>query len=204
MPGQGMHASAMKTLIRPDSIRSTLDRWHLTGPSVVPGEPAWDAARQAWNLAVDQQPMAVVFPRTVADVTAVVEIARTTGAKVVTQGTGHGASAYGSMRDTILIRTDWGASRARVMVTTVHAPEREHWREWIPEHPTDMLENLAAVDGMIYLVYLHDAYTRIEVRDLEGALDHDLELPGIGTAKVQRYAEPFLEAIRVWKKSRRA
>ncbi len=40
-----------------------------------------------------------------ADVTAVVEIARTTGAKVVTQGTGHGASAYGSMSDTILIRT---------------------------------------------------------------------------------------------------
>jgi ATP-dependent DNA helicase RecQ len=30
-----------------------------------------------------------------------------------------------------------------------------------------------------------------------------LHLPGIGAAKVQRYAEPFLDAIRVWKKSRR-
>jgi ATP-dependent DNA helicase RecQ len=30
-----------------------------------------------------------------------------------------------------------------------------------------------------------------------------LHLPGIGAAKIQRYAEPFLEAIRVWKKSRR-
>jgi ATP-dependent DNA helicase RecQ len=29
-----------------------------------------------------------------------------------------------------------------------------------------------------------------------------LHLPGIGTAKVQRYAEPFLDAIRIWKKSR--
>ncbi len=29
-----------------------------------------------------------------------------------------------------------------------------------------------------------------------------LHLPGIGVAKVQRYAEPFLDAIRIWKKSR--
>lgn len=30
-----------------------------------------------------------------------------------------------------------------------------------------------------------------------------LHIPGIGEAKIQRYAEPFLEIIRVWKKSRR-
>jgi ATP-dependent DNA helicase RecQ len=30
-----------------------------------------------------------------------------------------------------------------------------------------------------------------------------LHIPGIGVAKIQHYAEPFLEAIRVWKKSRR-
>jgi ATP-dependent DNA helicase RecQ len=30
-----------------------------------------------------------------------------------------------------------------------------------------------------------------------------LHLPGIGAAKVQRYAEPFLESIRLWKNSRR-
>ena len=30
-----------------------------------------------------------------------------------------------------------------------------------------------------------------------------LQIPGIGEGKIQRYAEPFLEMIRVWKKSRR-
>jgi ATP-dependent DNA helicase RecQ len=30
-----------------------------------------------------------------------------------------------------------------------------------------------------------------------------LHIPGIGVAKVQRYAESFLETIRLWKKSRR-
>jgi ATP-dependent DNA helicase RecQ len=34
--------------------------------------------------------------------------------------------------------------------------------------------------------------------------DEALEVPGIGAAKLQRYATPFLEAIRVWKQSRRA
>jgi ATP-dependent DNA helicase RecQ len=29
-----------------------------------------------------------------------------------------------------------------------------------------------------------------------------LHVPGIGAAKIQRYAEPFLEAIRVWRNSR--
>ena len=28
-----------------------------------------------------------------------------------------------------------------------------------------------------------------------------LHIPGIGAAKVQRYCKPFLEAIRVWRKS---
>ena len=31
-----------------------------------------------------------------------------------------------------------------------------------------------------------------------------LHIPGIGAAKIQRYAEPFLDAIRIWKQSRRA
>ena len=34
--------------------------------------------------------------------------------------------------------------------------------------------------------------------------EEGLHIPGIGAAKIQRYAEPFLEAIRIWKKSRRA
>jgi ATP-dependent DNA helicase RecQ len=31
-----------------------------------------------------------------------------------------------------------------------------------------------------------------------------LDIPGIGLAKAQRYAEPFLEAIRTWQKAARS
>jgi hypothetical protein len=34
----------------------------IAGEIVLPGDVAWDAARQAWNLAVDQRPVAVVYP----------------------------------------------------------------------------------------------------------------------------------------------
>jgi FAD/FMN-containing dehydrogenase len=39
------------------------------------GDPGWDAARQAWNLAVDQRPAAVARPRSAADVVASVRYA---------------------------------------------------------------------------------------------------------------------------------
>jgi ATP-dependent DNA helicase RecQ len=44
-----------------------------------------------------------------------------------------------------------------------------------------------------------EALTRYQPVNTEEAL----HIPGIGTAKIQRYAEPFLDAIRIWKKSRR-
>ena len=40
-------------------------------------------------------------------------------------------------------------------------------------------------------------------RYLPTTTEEALHIPGIGTAKLQAYAEPFLEAIRIWKNSRR-
>ena len=37
---------------------------------LTPGDPGWDDARRAWNLAVDQHPAAVAIPRTAHDVVA--------------------------------------------------------------------------------------------------------------------------------------
>ena len=76
----------------------------LEGDVVVPGDPTWDEARQAWNLTVDQRPAAVALPVNAADVAAVVTFAREHDLRVAPQGTGHGASAMGDLSDTILVR----------------------------------------------------------------------------------------------------
>jgi hypothetical protein len=77
----------------------------MAGNVVVPGDGEWDAARGAWNLAVDQRPVAVAEPISVADVVAVVRFAGEAGLRVAAQGTGHNAAALGRLYDTILLKT---------------------------------------------------------------------------------------------------
>ena len=107
------------TIASPDlsQLRSTVD-----GAVVGPGEDGWDDARQAWNLTVDQQPTAVAFPESAADVAAIVKFAAANGLRVAAQGSGHGAGALISLDGALLLKTermrgvsvDAAARRARV------------------------------------------------------------------------------------------
>jgi UDP-N-acetylenolpyruvoylglucosamine reductase len=98
----------MSTALFPNDPRTAdVDalRGRLAGDVVLPGEPDWDAARRAWNLAVDQQPAAVAIPESADDVVSIVDFARRNGLRVAAQGTGHNAAALGSLDDTILVKT---------------------------------------------------------------------------------------------------
>jgi FAD/FMN-containing dehydrogenase len=82
-------------------------RARVTGDVVLPGDPEWDAARLAWNLAVDQRPAMVALPETSDDVAAVVAYAAQAGRRVAVQGTGHGAVARGGeLSDSILLKME--------------------------------------------------------------------------------------------------
>jgi FAD/FMN-containing dehydrogenase len=79
----------------------------LCGGAVhLPGEPGYDAARSAWNLAVDQRPAAVAYPATTAEVADVVRAAAAAGLRVAPQGTGHNAGPLGALDGVVLMRTD--------------------------------------------------------------------------------------------------
>ena len=79
----------------------------FSGDLHAPGDPGWDEARAAWNLAVDQHPAAVAIPADSGDVARAVRFARDNGLKVSVQGTGHNAAAYdGSIGESLMIRTD--------------------------------------------------------------------------------------------------
>ena len=80
-------------------------RSRIAGEVYVPGDDAWDEARQAWNLAVDQRPTAVAVVHGAADIGEVIDFARENGLRVAPQGTGHAASAFGDLHDTILLKT---------------------------------------------------------------------------------------------------
>jgi FAD binding domain len=77
------------------------DRVHL------PDDPGYDAARLPWNVAVDQRPAAVAFPRTAAEVSTVVRVAAEHGLRVAPQSTGHNAGplAARGLDDVVIVRT---------------------------------------------------------------------------------------------------
>ncbi len=78
----------------------------LAGQLVLPGDKDYDQARQAWNLAVDQRPAAVIRPESAADVAAAVSYAAERGLRIAAQGTGHNAGPLGALAGTILLRTE--------------------------------------------------------------------------------------------------
>ena len=79
---------------------------NFAGTVVSPGDEHWDQARAAWNLAADQNPAAVAYAESAADVAAAVDFARANGLGVAAQGTGHGAGARGPLEGSILLRTE--------------------------------------------------------------------------------------------------
>jgi hypothetical protein len=78
----------------------------LEGKAFLPEHGAFEHARQAWNLAVDQRPAVVVAAESAADVAAATSVAREHGLRVAAQGTGHGAAALGPLEDTILVKLE--------------------------------------------------------------------------------------------------
>jgi FAD/FMN-containing dehydrogenase len=75
------------------------------GAVALPSDDGYDSARQAFNLAVDQRPAAVVYPCNANEVAAVVSFARTHGLRVAPQATGHNAGPLGALEGTILMKT---------------------------------------------------------------------------------------------------
>jgi FAD/FMN-containing dehydrogenase len=73
---------------------------------VMRDDPGYDAARRAWQLAVDQRPAAVAFPADAGEVAATVRAAREAGLHVAPQGTGHNAGPLGALDRTMLLRTE--------------------------------------------------------------------------------------------------
>jgi len=77
----------------------------ITGEVFVPGDPGYDQARRAWNLAVEERPAVVVVARSDTDVARAVRFARSQGLRIAPQGTGHGAQPLEPLDDAMLLRT---------------------------------------------------------------------------------------------------
>src|SRR5262249_9413829 len=73
-----------------------------------------------------------------------------------------------------------GAPRAHIILIDVARPERQNWKEIVPEQK-ETLQDARMAGGMLTLAYLKDAYSAAKVYKLDGSFVRDVALPGIGT-----------------------
>ncbi len=77
--------------------------------------------------------------------------------------------------------TDLDAPRGRVIAIDIRNPERENWKEIIPQ-AAETLRGVNAVNDTFVATYLKDAHTQIKMFDLSGKFVRDVKLPCLGSA----------------------
>lgn len=155
----------------------------VRGQVWLPGDAGFDAARSAWNLAVEQPVAAVVEAADASDVVALVRHARAAGLSVATQPNGHGAS--GRTEGTVLLRTrrldaleiDPVARRARVGAGVasgrLQAAATPHGLTGLPgSSPVVSVTGVALGGGLSWFGRAHgwvaDSVTAFDIVDAEG------------------------------------
>jgi prolyl oligopeptidase len=79
------------------------------------------------------------------------------------------------------VYTDLDAPRSRLIAIDITKPERENWKEIIPE-ADDTLRSVSAVGEKFVAGYMKDAHTLVKVFDLTGKPVREVKLPGLGSA----------------------
>lgn len=85
----------------------------------------------------------------------------------------------GSQGDSIFIKTNNGADNFKVISVNTNNPEKENWREIIPEKET--LQSVSFVGGKLIAEYMVDVVSKAYIFDLSGKFLGGLKLPGPGS-----------------------
>jgi len=86
----------------------------------------------------------------------------------------------GSEGDTLWLFTDDGAPRGRLVAVDIKRPGKAHWKPLIPES-TRTLTDVKVVGDRFVATWLEDAQSKVSIHTIDGKLERDLALPGIGT-----------------------
>jgi len=83
--------------------------------------------------------------------------------------------------DRFLVQTNCDAPNFKVVLIDPAKPEKENWKTVIPEKK-EVLQGANTAGGKLFCHYLKDVTTRIYQYALDGTLEREIELPGLGSA----------------------
>ena len=92
-----------------------------------------------------------------------------------------GEDSYGVIDDIngkFLIETNHGAPNGKVVL---YDPKDSSWKDVLPER-ADPLESTSSAGGKLFVTYLKDVTTRAYVYSLDGKLENEIQLPGLGSS----------------------
>jgi prolyl oligopeptidase len=91
------------------------------------------------------------------------------------------AGVVDNVGDKILLQTNESAPNYKVVLLDPKNPAPEHWKTIIPEQQ-EKLDGVSTGGGKLFASYLKDACTKVDQYSYEGTREHEIELPGLGTA----------------------
>ena len=89
-------------------------------------------------------------------------------------------SVLESVRGELLVFTDNNAPNGRVVRIDPANPAPANWKVILPEK-ADTIDTIAVAGGKVIATYMKDVASKAYVHNLEGALENEVELPGLGS-----------------------
>src|SRR5215213_2795820 len=83
--------------------------------------------------------------------------------------------------DKFLMRTNKNAPNGRVVLVDPKNPDEKNWQEVLPER-SEPLQGAGTAGGKLFASWRKDVATRAYVFSLDGKLENEVVLPGVGTA----------------------
>jgi prolyl oligopeptidase len=100
---------------------------------------------------------------------------------IVAAATGQKSLFYPTFAgDRLFILTNWNAPQWRVLSTDLATPQREHWKEAVPQTNAH-LEAIVASGSKIIGQYTHNASSELKVFDASGKAASSIALPSLGS-----------------------
>jgi len=107
----------------------------------------------------------------------------------------------GNDGDTLYVRTNHGAGRHRLVAIDRRRPAPEHWTTLIPEDPgRAVLASATMIGDRFVVVWEINAHHVLRIHGLDGSMEHDVALPGLGSVGVsgRRRDSDFFYAYTSW------
>lgn len=95
-----------------------------------------------------------------------------------------GDDIYGvieNVGDKFLLETNKNAPNWKVVLFDPKNPDEKNWKEILPEK-AEPLDGVSTGGGKLFASYMKDVTTRSYVYSLDGKLENEIQLPGLGTA----------------------